>query len=90
MYYYYGNDYMEAIANEPVKISKTKTLRQYEDCYNFIIPIDEVFENEDNFETKKELNEFIEENNLEDFFFYKDGKWWILYYNTKEEITNDY
>lgn len=88
MYYYYGNDYEEAISNDPVKITKTKDLRQYEQCYNVVVSIDEVFEEEDEFDSKEELEEFIEDNNIEEYFSYKDGSIWILYYtiyDTEEE-----
>lgn len=52
MKYYYGNSYKEAISNKPVEIKSVKMLRQYEDCYAFVIAEDEV-----NFDGDKEENE---------------------------------
>ena len=41
MKYYYGNDYQEAITNEPVEINSIKQLRQYKENYNVVFPADE-------------------------------------------------
>lgn len=41
MKYYYGNSYKEAIGNPPVEIRTTKQLRQYEEVYSFVIPVND-------------------------------------------------
>ena len=47
MKYYYGNDYYEAVSNDPIEIKTTKQLRQYEEVYNVVIPAEEVEEVDD-------------------------------------------
>lgn len=42
MKYYYGNDYNEAISNQPVEIKSANNLRRYEENYNVVIPVAEV------------------------------------------------
>lgn len=42
MKYYYGNDYNEAISNQPVEIRSANNLRRYEENYNVVIPVAEV------------------------------------------------
>lgn len=44
--YYYGNSYKEAISNSPVEINSAQQLEDYEDNYNFVIPVNEVEEDE--------------------------------------------
>lgn len=44
--YYYGNSYKEAISNSPVEIDSAQQLEDYEDNYNFVLPADEVEEDE--------------------------------------------
>lgn len=44
--YYYGNSYKEAISNSPVEIDSAQQLEDYEENYNFVIPVDEVEEDE--------------------------------------------
>ena len=42
MWYYYGNDYKEAYSNDPVKIESAEILKQYEENYNVVIPMEKV------------------------------------------------
>lgn len=60
MKYYYGNDYKEALSNDPVEITSTKQLREYEECYNVVIPADdeeeEELEEEDNMKNNREAD----------------------------------
>lgn len=57
MNYYYGNSYKEAISNPPVKIKTVKQLRQYEENYNFVIPEDELEEDEAEDEVEEDEEE---------------------------------
>lgn len=56
MKYYYGNDYKEAISNNPVEIKSLKVLHQYEECYFFVIPADEVEEDNKDEDDNEDLN----------------------------------
>ena len=42
MKYYYGNDYKEAVSNNPVEIKSAKVLEAYKRNYNVVIPENEV------------------------------------------------
>jgi hypothetical protein len=44
--YYYGNSYKEAISNSPIEINSAQQLEDYEDNYNFVIPVSGVEEDE--------------------------------------------
>ncbi len=60
--YYYGNSYKEAISNSPVEIDSAEQLEDYEENYNFVIPVDEVEldeEEEDDLETALEENDLL-------------------------------
>lgn len=50
MKYYYGNDWVEAVNNPPVEIKTTKQLRQYEECYNIVVSVDDVKEEEEEYD----------------------------------------
>ena len=80
MKYFYGNDYEEAIFNDPVEIKTTKDLRQYEECYNQVIPIDEVYESQETFDTKEEAEEYMKEIECDDFYIDEDGNECTVYY----------
>lgn len=47
MKYYYGNSYKEALSNPSIEIKTTKQLRQYEEVYTWVIPADEIEEEEE-------------------------------------------
>lgn len=42
MKYYYGNDYKEAVGNDPVEIKTTEQLEQYKEAYAFVLPEEQV------------------------------------------------
>lgn len=42
MKFYYGDDYAEAISNQPVEINSTSELRKYEENYNVVFSAAEV------------------------------------------------
>ena len=65
--YYYGNSYKEAISNSPVEIDSEKQLEDYEENYNFVIPVDEV-------EFDEEEEETLENVKLEDY----EGTWYEI------------
>lgn len=44
MKYYYGHSWKEALGNPPVNIRSVKRLAQYQECYTFVIPADEIEE----------------------------------------------
>ena len=46
MKYYYGNSYKEAVSNSPIEITSTNVLRQYEEVYNVVIPVDDFEDDE--------------------------------------------
>lgn len=46
MKYYYGHSWKEALSNPPVNIRSAKQLAQYQECYTFVIPAEEVDEEE--------------------------------------------
>lgn len=41
MKYYYGNDYKEAMAGNPVEIKSAKLLEVYKEAYNVVVPAEE-------------------------------------------------
>lgn len=41
MKYYYGNDYKEAMAGNPVEIKSAKLLEAYKEIYNVVVPAEE-------------------------------------------------
>lgn len=45
--YYYGNSFKEAVSNPPVTIKSDKQLRSYKENYIWVIPADEVEEDEE-------------------------------------------
>ena len=65
--YYYGNNYKEAISNSPVEIDSAEQLEDYEENYNFVIPVDEV-------ELDEEEEETLENVKLEDY----EGTWYEI------------
>lgn len=65
--YYYGNSYKEAISNSPVEIDSAEQLEDYEENYNFVVPVDEV-------ELDEEEEETLENVKLEDY----EGTWYEI------------
>ena len=74
--YYYGNNYKEAISNSPVEIDSAEQLEDYEENYNFVIPVDEVEEDE-------QANERLENIKIEG----RIGTWYEIDRLTHNGIT---
>lgn len=62
MKYYYGNSYKEAVSNSPVEIKSAKQLRQYEENYTWVIPVEEVLPEEEELEIDSCLADAIDDD----------------------------
>lgn len=62
MKYYYGNSYKEAVSNSPVNIKSAKQLRQYEENYTWVIPVEETLPEEEEMEIDSCLADAIDDD----------------------------
>ena len=62
MKYYYGNSYKEAVSNSPVNIKSAKQLRQYEENYTWVIPVEETLPEEEELEIDSCLADAIDDD----------------------------
>ena len=67
MKYYYGNDYKEAVGNDPEEIKTAEQLEQYKEAYAFVLP-EEIDERNDAFWS--EIVDVFERTN-------EDGTQWV-------------
>ena len=62
MKYYYGNSYKEAVSNSPVNIKSAKQLRQYEENYTWVIPVEETLPEDEEMEIDSCLADAIDDD----------------------------
>ena len=59
--YYYGSSYKEALSNSPITIKTEKQLRQYEDNYTWVIPLEDTLPENEEMEIDSCLADAIED-----------------------------